>query len=214
MREKGRTSVDKIRVLLVDDHGLVRRGFRRLLEDDAAIEVVGEAADGSEAEELVGALEPDVVVMDFALPGQSGALTTRKVLGKWPRTRVLMLSMHAEPSYVEQCRAAGASGYLLKNALDLELVDGVRRVAAGEWVQDPRLAQAAPSPAKRALTTRELEVLQQIVAGRSNREIASILGVSVNTVGVHRANIMAALEVNNAADLVVYAIRHGLAALP
>lgn len=205
----------KIRVLLVDDHALVRRGFRRLLEDDVGLEVVGEASDGAQAEELARQLKPDVIVLDYALPGQNGALTARKILALLPAVKILILSMHSEPSYVSQSRDAGATGYLLKNALDLELVQAVKQVMAGEWVQDPRLAQAASATVgKRLLTTRELEVLQFIVAGLSNKEIAATLQLSVNTVAVHRANIMDAIEVHNTADLVVYAIRHGLASLP
>lgn len=205
----------RIRVLLVDDHALVRRGFRRLLEDDPELEVVGEASDGAQAEEMAAQQKPDVIVLDFALPGQSGALTARKILASLPEVKILMLSMHAEPDYVAQSREAGASGYLLKNALDLELVAAVKQVAAGGWVQDPRLEQAASaSGARRALSTRELEVLQHIVAGRPNKEIAAILQLSVNTVAVHRANIMEALAVRNTADLVVHAIRYGLVSLP
>jgi DNA-binding NarL/FixJ family response regulator len=205
----------KIRVLLVDDHALVRRGFRRLLEDDPDLEVVGEASDGAQAEALARELKPDVIVLDYALPGQNGALTARKILAAQPAVNILILSMHSEPSYVTQSREAGATGYLLKNALDLELVQAVKQVTRGEWVQDPRLAQATSATAgKRLLTTRELEVLQQIVAGRSNKEIAATLQLSVNTVAVHRANIMDAISVHNTADLVVYAIRHGLVSLP
>lgn len=204
----------KIRVLVVDDHALVRRGFRRLLEDDADLEVVGEATDGDEALELVLREKPDVVVLDYALPGQNGALTARKILAALPKTRILMLSMHAETSYVERSREAGAMGYLLKNALDLELVQAVKQVMLGEWVQDPRLQQEVREiKAKRALSTRELEVLQQIVAGKSNKEIAMALNLSVNTIAVHRANLMDALQIRNTAELVVYAIRHGLVSL-
>lgn len=201
-----------IRVLLVDDHALVRRGFRRLLEDDAEIEVVADASDGAEAVELALRHAPDVVVMDYAIPVQNGAMATRAIREKLPATRVLMLSMHAEASYVENARAAGAAGYLLKNALDLELADAVKAVHAGEWVQDPRLELGAVL-GKRPLTKRELEVLQHIVAGLSNKEIAGVLALSVNTVAVHRANIMDALEIRNTAELVVYAIRHGLVTL-
>ncbi|HEU0121422.1 MAG TPA: response regulator transcription factor [Bryobacteraceae bacterium] len=205
----------KIRVLLVDDHALVRRGFRRMLEDDQEIEVVGEASDGAQAEELASQLKPDVIVLDYALPGQTGALTARKILAQSPAVKILILSMHAETSYVERSREAGASGYLLKNALDLELVQAVKAVLQGGWLQDPRLAQAAAATAgKRSLTTREMEVLQLIVAGQSNKEIAAVLQLSANTVAVHRANIMDALAVHNTADLVVYAIRHGLVSLP
>ena len=204
----------KIRVVLVDDHALVRRGFRRLLEDDSEIEVAGEASDGLEAEEVTRRLQPDVVVLDYALPGQNGALTARKLLAAQPELKILMLSMHAEASYVALCREAGVAGYLLKNAFDLELVDAVKQVAAGGTVIDPRLQQAAALAGKRRLSTREMEVLQHIAAGRANKEIATLLGLSANTIAVHRANIMDALEVHNAADLVMHAIRHGLVTPP
>ncbi|MCX6589193.1 MAG: response regulator transcription factor [Acidobacteria bacterium] len=204
----------KIRVVLVDDHALVRRGFRRLLEDDSEIEVAGEASDGLEAEEVTRRLQPDVVVLDYALPGQNGALTARKLLAAQPALKILMLSMHAEASYVALCREAGVAGYLLKNAFDLELVDAVKQVAAGQTVIDPRLQQAAAPAGKRRLSTREMEVLQHIAAGRANKEIATLLGLSANTIAVHRANIMDALEVHNAADLVMHAIRHGLVTPP
>jgi DNA-binding NarL/FixJ family response regulator len=204
----------EIAVLLVDDHSLVRRGFRRMLEDEPGIRVTGEATDGHEAVEAVGALRPDVVVMDFALPSMNGAVATRRIRESYPKTEVLILSMHAEPNYVRTCLEAGARGYLLKNAMDLELVSAVRKVAAGEQVLDPRLgklAEATDAPPK--LSTRELEVLQLIVQGKSNKEIAIILRLSVNTVSVHRANIMQTLGIHNTAELVVCAIRTGLACI-
>ena len=203
-----------ISVFLVDDHSLVRRGFRRMLEDDPGISIVGEAGDGHEAVEAVTALHPDVVVMDFALPSMNGAVATRRIRESSAATAVLILSMHEEASYVRTCLDAGASGYLLKNAMDLELVSAVRRVAAGEKVIDPRLGALAealdPEP---KLTTRELEVLQLIVHGKSNKDIAVVLGLSANTVAVHRANIMATLGIHNTADLVVHAIRKGLVSI-
>ena len=206
---------EKIRVLLADDHALVRLGFRRLLEDDPGLEVVGEASDGAEAVELTQRLKPDVVVMDYAMPVQNGAMATRIIRETAPATRVLILSMHSEPSYVANSREAGASGYLLKNALELELVEAVKGVMAADWFQDPRLEQAAfDTGAKRSLSKRELEVLQHIVSGRSNKEIAAVLELSANTVAVHRANIMDALRIHNTAELVVHAIRHGLVSLP
>lgn len=205
----------KIRVLLVDDHSLVRLGFRRLLEDSPEIEVVGEASDGAEAVLSAARLKPDVVVMDFAIPIHNGAQATRMILEKLPATRVLILSMHAEWSYVSQSKEAGASGYLLKNAMDLELVSAIQAVLESDWVQDPRLEPAAvPSGANRALRKREIEVLEHIVSGKSNKEIAAVMNLSVNTVAVHRANIMEALQIRNTAELVVYAIRHGLVSIP
>ncbi len=204
----------EISVLLVDDHSLVRKGFRRMLEDEPGICVVGEASDGHEAVDAVGVLKPQVVVMDFSLPSMNGAVATRRIRELHPETEVLILSMHAEPNYVRTCMEAGARGYLLKNAMDLELVSAVRKVAAGEQVLDQRLgklAGAAEAPPK--LSTRELEVLQLIVHGKSNKEIAVVLKLSVNTVAVHRANIMQAFDIHNTAELVVYAIRAGLVSI-
>jgi DNA-binding NarL/FixJ family response regulator len=204
-----------ISVLLVDDHSLVRQGFRRMLEDDAGILVVGEASDGHEAVEAAARLHPAVVVMDFALPSMNGAVATRHILKADPQIVVLILSMHSEASYVRTCMEAGARGYLLKNAMDLELVRAVKQVAAGAQVLDPRLGSLKPPDKadRPELTTRELEVLQLIVHGKSSTEIATVLGVSANTVAVHRANIMQALGMHNTAELVVYAIREGLVSI-
>ncbi len=205
---------EPITVLLVDDHSLVRRGFRRLLEDDAEIRVVGEAADGQEAVKLALELRPRVVVMDFALPSMNGAVATRQILRAAPETAVLILSMHSEPAYVRTCLDAGALGYLLKNALDLEMVAAVKQVAAGQQALDPRLGAFEESKTPRAqLSTRELEVLQLIVHGKSNKDIAAVLGLSANTVAVHRANIMQELDIHNTAELVVYAVREGLVSI-
>jgi two-component system response regulator NreC len=204
----------RISVLLVDDHSLVRRGFRRMLEDDPGICVVGEAGDGHEAVEAAASLKPDVVVMDFALPSMNGAVATRRIRERCPKTAVLILSMHDEATYVRTCLEAGARGYLLKNAMDLELVSAVHRVAGGEEVLDPRLGRMAESPGPEpSLTTRELEVLQLIVHGKSNKDVAVLLGLSPNTVAVHRANIMETLQIHNTAELVVYAIRKGLVSI-
>jgi DNA-binding NarL/FixJ family response regulator len=201
----------KITVLLVDDHALVRRGFRRLLEDDASIEVVGEASNGEEAIQLVRELAPQVVVMDAAMPGTGGLAATRAILAGAPEVRILMLSMHSEETLVRQAMDAGARGYILKNALDLDLASAVVRVAAGEIVLDPAAARAAALAGERSrLTPRELEVLQLICDGLSNRAIAAKLDLSVNTIAVHRANIMNALGVHKTAELVMYAIQHGL----
>src|ERR1700689_3330414 len=131
----------EITVLLVDDHSLVRHGFRRMLEDEPGISVVGEASDGFDAVESAVALRPQVIVMDFALPSMNGAVATRRILDVLPETKVLMLSMHSEPDYVRTCLDAGARGYLLKNAMDMELVDAVRKIAAGDQVLDPRLGR-------------------------------------------------------------------------
>jgi DNA-binding NarL/FixJ family response regulator len=207
---------NKLSVLLVDDHSLVRQGFRRMLEDDPAISVVGEASDGEEAVQLARKLHPKVIVMDCALPGTSGLDATRRILESSPDIAVLMLSMHSEDTLVRQALAAGARGYVLKNAVDLELASAVKRVAAGETVLDPQVVPREVLKGERdsGLTQRELEILQLIVNGESNKEIAARLDLSVNTVAVHRANIMNTLGIHKTADLVVYAIRNGLVTLP
>ena len=206
----------KISVLLVDDHSLVRRGFRRILEDEPDITVAGEAGDGLQAIKLADELRPKVIVMDCAMPGMNGLEATRQILAKHPQSLVLMLSMHPEETLVRQALEAGARGYVLKNAVDLELGAAIRRVASGETVLDSQLKRPAPLKGKRhaALTPRELEVLQMIVDGKSNKEIASALELSANTVAVHRANMMDTLGIHKAAELVVYAIRNGLVDLP
>jgi DNA-binding NarL/FixJ family response regulator len=203
---------EKITVLLVDDHALVRRGFRRLLEDDSDIAVVGEGSTGDEAIRLAQDLKPKVIVMDAAMPGTNGLAATRAIMSTTPSALILMLSMHAEETLVRQAMAAGARGYILKNALDLDLAAAVKRVAAGETVLDPALAQPAALAGERnkRLTPRELEVLQLICDGLSNREIAEKLQLSANTVAVHRANIMNTLGVHKTAELVVYALQNGL----
>ena len=206
----------KIRVLLVDDHSLVRRGFRRMLEDEPDMEVVGEAGDGEESVKLAKQLHPQVVVMDCALPGMNGLDATRQIMSESPNTAVLMLSMHTESTWVRQAIEAGAKGYVLKNAMDLELGAAIRKVAAGETVFDPEVEQRSALKGERsvALTPREVEVLQMIVDGKSNKEIATALDLSANTIAVHRANIMNTLGIHKTAELVVYAIRAGLVNVP
>jgi DNA-binding NarL/FixJ family response regulator len=206
----------RITVLLVDDHALVRRGFRRMLEDDPEISVVGEASTGKEAVQLACELRPKVIVMDCAMPELSGIEATRKILEIFPEAEILMLSMHSEETLVGQALDAGARGYVLKNAMDLDLVSAVKSVAAGMTVLDPQVARPEALRGERGggLTPRELEILQHIVAGKSNKEIAAELSLSVNTVAVHRANIMDTLGIHKTAELVVYAIRNGLVNLP
>jgi DNA-binding NarL/FixJ family response regulator len=208
--------LNKITVLLVDDHSLVRRGFRRMLEDESDMEVIGEAGSGEDAVRLAKELRPQVVVMDCALPGMNGLEATRQIVETSAGIAVLMLSMHSESTWVRQAVEAGARGYILKDALDLELGGAVRKVAAGETVFDPKVEQQTVLKGERnsALTQRELEVLQLIVDGKSNKEIAAALELSANTVAVHRANIMNALDIHKTAELVVYAIRAGLVNVP
>ena len=206
----------RITVLLVDDHALVRRGFRRMLEDDPEISVVGEANEGNEAVRLALELRPKVIVMDCAMPELDGIEATRRILEKFPQAGILMLSMHAEETLVSQALQAGARGYVLKNAMELDLVSAVKSIAAGMTVLDPQVSRPDALKGERGggLTPRELEILQHIVAGKSNKEIATDLNLSANTVAVHRANIMDTLGIHKTAELVVYAIRNGLVNLP
>ncbi len=206
----------KISVLLVDDHNLVRQGFRRILEDEPDITIAGEASDGAEAVRMADVLRPKVIVMDCAMPGMNGLEATRQILAKFPEALVLMLSMHPEETLVRQALDAGARGYVLKNAVDLELSAAIRRVANGETVLDSQLERPPALRGKRqaGLTPRELEVLQMIVDGKSNKEIATVLNLSANTIAVHRANMMDTLGIHKSAELVVYAIRNGLVNLP
>jgi DNA-binding NarL/FixJ family response regulator len=205
-----------IRVLLADDHSLVRKGFRRLLDDEPEIEVVGEAANGPTAIELALQLKPQVVVMDLAMPELDGIQATVQILRHLPETGILILSMYSEDNYVRNAFAAGARGYLLKNALEVDLPYAIKEVAAGRTVLAPGLNMPTQNQESEfdKLTQREREVLQYIVQGKSNREIAAVLHLSVNTVSVHRANLMQALGIHRTADLVVYALRHGLVAMP
>ena len=207
---------DRITVLLVDDHSLVRRGFRRMLEDESDMNVVGEASDGQEAIQQAQLLKPRVIVMDCALPEMNGIQATRRILEFAPQTLVLMLTMHTEDTWVRQALEAGAKGYVLKNALDLELGSAIRRMVNGETVLDGQLSfqQSLKGERGSGLTPREVEILQFICDGKSNKEIAAELDLSVNTVAVHRANIMDALGIHKTAELVVYAIRNGLVNIP
>lgn len=202
-------------MLLVDDHSLVRLGFRRILEDEADLQVVAEASDGKDAVALARKHRPDVIVMDCALPGMSGLAAAKTILQEFPSQSILMLSMHAEDTLVHQALEAGARGYILKSAEDVGLGRAIRRVAAGEIVLSPGLSKQAALKGERdsKLTTRELEVLQLIADGHSNKSIADKLKLSVNTVAVHRANIMDALGIHKTAELIVYAIRNGLVSI-
>jgi DNA-binding NarL/FixJ family response regulator len=199
-------------VLLVDDHTLVRRAFRRMLEDASDILVVGEANDGPSAIVAAQRLRPDVVVMDFALPGMMGGEATQEVIDAVPTTTVLVVSMHSESSYVRAALDAGASGYLLKSAVELELAEAVRMIAQGRQVLDARIARPPKisDPPTRPLTPREVEVLRLIVQGKSHEEIAQELDICANTVRVHRANMMQALAIHSCVKLTLYAVGLGL----
>jgi len=207
---------DKISVLLVDDHSLVRKGFRRILEDDPEIQVVGEAADGTEAVKLAQELEPKVIVMDMAMPGLNGMQASIEILKLRPKTAILMLSMYSEENYVRNALDAGAKGYILKDAMDIDLASAIKQVAAGQRVLAPGLLSSTPEADADhgKLTNREKQILQLIAEGKSNKEIAALLDLSVNTVSVHRANLMEALGIHRTAELVLYAVRKGLVHIP
>jgi DNA-binding NarL/FixJ family response regulator len=209
-----------IRVLLADDHALVRQGFRRILEDEPDIVVVGEAGGGAEAIELDQKLDPDVVVLDLAMPEINGLHAAIEIVRRRPHRRILMLSMYSDAQYVRNAFDAGVKGYILKNALETDLIRAVRAIAAGERFLSPELPD--PMKAKSSasgdededpfekLSAREIQVLRLVALGRSNREIAALLGVSANTVAVHRTNLMATLNIHKAAELVLIAVRKGL----
>ncbi len=208
-----------ISVLLADDHSLVRKGFRRILEDDPDIRVVGEAENGLEAIRLAENLRPRVIVMDMAMPELDGVQATLEILRKLPDTAILVLSMYADDSYVRNAFEAGVKGYLLKNVIEVDLTAAVKAVAAGRQYlsRGLTLPPALPADASEGdygrLTQREKQVLQLIAQGKSNKEIAGLLGLSVNTVSVHRANLMEALNIHRTAELVLYAVRKGLVSL-
>ena len=201
-----------ITVLLVDDHALVRRGFRRLLEDEPDIEVVGEAGNGTEAVTLASELQPKVIVMDYAMPGLDGVQATNEIRRQVPDSTVLMLSMHADENYRRNALEAGAAGYALKNAIDADLASAIREVAGGGSYGLP--AGDSAEPEEHELTPRELQILQLIAQGNSNKDIATLLSLSVNTVSVHRNNLMHKMRVHRTAELVLYAIRKGLVSPP
>lgn len=206
----------RITVLLADDHSLVRKGFRRMLEDDDSIDIVGEASTGSTAVAAALMLRPQVVVMDVGMPDMDGIQATSEIRKHAPETKVLILSMHSDEVYIRNAFSAGAAGYLLKNALEVDLPYAIKEIAAGRQVLAPglNLPSQGPESAYDKLTQRERQVLQHIVQGKSNREIAELLGLSVNTISVHRANLMQALGIHRTADLVVFAIQQGLVTLP
>ena len=211
-----------MRILLADDHTLVRTGMRLLLETMPGVVVVGEASDGASALRLIEQLRPDAVLMDLAMPGMSGTEAVRQVATRFPETRVLVVSMHADEAYVHAALAAGAAGYLLKGADKAELEVALRQVARGESYLSPAIsaavvaalanastAEAIGSPLD-ALTVRQQQVLQLVAEGLSTKKVAAQLGLSVKTVEAHRGAIMNRLGIRDLAGLVRFAVRVGL----
>lgn len=209
----------KIRVLLVDDHAILREGLRALLSCYDDVQVVGEAKNGAVALEQVEALQPDVVIMDIAMPVMDGFESTRLIRQKYPQTRVLVLTQYEDKEYVVPLLRAGASGFVLKQALGADLINALRTVAQGETFLYPAVATVAleelRKPPKedetgKTLTPREHEILQYIVSGKTNAQIATVLALSVKTIEWHRGNLMSKLGVHSVADLVRYALQHRL----
>lgn len=200
-----------VRVLLADDHALVRKGFRRLLEDYPEITIVGEAATGREAVELAAQLLPDVAVLDIAMPEMDGLEAAAEIKHMHPAILVLMVSMHADNAYQRSAREVGASGYVLKSSAELDLHDAILRIVRGETVfPRDRDEGSAEQSQLDSLTPRERQVLQLLASGKANKEIAAVLGVSVNTVAVHRARLMDTLGIRGTAELTLFAVRCGL----
>jgi DNA-binding NarL/FixJ family response regulator len=206
-----------MRILLADDHTVVRHGFRRILEAQGDFEVVGEVSNGREAVDQAAAQQPDVVIMDVTMPELNGIEATRRIAEASPRTRVLALSMHRDSVYVREILRAGARGYLLKDSSEDDLIAAVRAVGQGEGYLSPAVSDAVLSDYRRhvtdpidLLTSREREVLQWIAEGKTNKEIATGLNLSVYTVEAHRGKIMEKLNLHSAGELVRFAIRNGL----
>jgi DNA-binding NarL/FixJ family response regulator len=209
-----------IRLLLADDHALVRAGFRALLEQLSGVEVVAEAGDGAEALRLMETHQPDVVVTDLSMPGKGGLELVARAAQRWPAMRVLVLSMHAGAEYVLQALRAGAAGYLLKDAATPELEVAIKAVSRGETYLSPAVSrhvvaglvrQSGDDAATRdPLTPRQREILRHIAEGRTTKEIARLLNISVKTVETHRTQLMDRLDIHDIASLVRYALRAGL----
>lgn len=206
-----------IRILLADDHVLVRQGFKLILSEQPDMQIAGEAANGREAVEQAEKLQPDIVVMDVTMPELNGIEATRRITTAAPRARVLALSMHKDAVYVREILRAGARGYLLKDSADADLIAAVRAVAKGEGYLSPAISDAVLTDYRRhvtdpldLLTTREREVLQMIAEGKTNKEIATTLNLSVYTVEAHRGRVMEKLNLHSAGELVRFALRSGL----
>ena len=212
----------RIRILLGDDHTLVRQGLRKILEERPEWEVVGEASDGRDAVRQTASTRPDVAVLDIGMPLLNGIEATRQIVRRFPDIRVLILSMHSDEAYIIQALKAGARGYLLKDSADTDLIRGVAAVAAGKSFFSPAVSKVMLDDYVRhmrekgivdrfeSLSEREREIFQLVAEGHSNKEIADLLSISPATVETHRAHILQKLDVHNTAELVLYAVRRGV----
>jgi len=208
-----------VRILLADDHGLVRRGLHYLLERSPSFQVVGEASDGRQAVQLAEKLKPDVVIMDIAMPNLNGLDATAQIVKKNPSTGVIILSMHSDETYLVRALSAGAKGYLLKDSAEADLLRAVEAVSQGRPFFSPAIAETLLEDYMRRLkqqnltdsydllTDREKEVLQLLAEGKSNKEVAALLNLSLYTVETHRSNLMQKLRLHNTAEIVLYAVR-------
>jgi DNA-binding NarL/FixJ family response regulator len=217
-----KADMSKLRILLGDDHTLVRQGLRKILEEQPDWEVVAEASDGREVVRQALALEPDVVILDIGMPLLNGIEAARQIARRLPNVNILILSMHAEEAYITQAMKAGARGYLLKDSADTELIRAIGAIASGKSFFSPAVAKVMLDDYVRhlsekgivdrfeALSEREREIFQLIAEAHSNKEIADLLSVSPATVETHRAHILQKLDVHNTAELVLYAVRRGI----
>ena len=210
------------RVLIADDHGIVRKGLRALLEKSPKISVVGEASDGREAVRLAAELLPDIVIMDIAMPMLNGIDAASQIISRHPETKVIMLSMHSDESYILRSLSAGARGYLLKDSAENDILPAVENVAQGRPYFSPMIASTLLDEYVQTmkkhkiqdsydlLTDREKEVLQLLAEGKSNKDVATLLGLSPYTVESHRTNLMQKLGLHNTAEIVLYAVRKNI----
>ncbi len=209
-----------IRIVIADDHRILRAGLKTLLNSDPNLQVVGEATNGEEALEVVQTLQPDILMMDVGMPGNENLEATRQIIAAVPATRVLMLTMHEDGALLQECLRAGAKGYIIKRAAESELVDAIYAIQRGIIYIHPSLMHTLVTPPQKTnapgpqegepLTAREIEILMMIVEGHTNRQIAENLNISVRTVETHRSNLMDKLNLHSRVDLVRYASAHNL----
>ena len=211
-----------VRILVADDHAIIRRGLRALLAHDPEFDIVAEACDGLEAVELAGRVRPDVAILDISMPSRNGLEAARRILAALPGTQIVLLTVHSDESYLLGALKAGARGYVLKNSAEIEIVEAVRAVSNGKAYFSPKVSRILADEYLRdlqaqnvddpydLLTGRERQILQLLAEGQSNKDIANLLNLSPTTVICHRQHIFQKLDFHNVADLILYAIRKGI----